>query len=137
MTCEIIEKKTILVVDDELGTRDFMKYCIQRGGHEVLEATSAESALELIANVDVIDLIIADHIMPGMKGLDLIKQIRAEGHTTHVWLVSEHMTDEIKVSAIECGATKALSKNELIATLQEEKFLPMPTKPHTKAAVKH
>ncbi|MES2314981.1 MAG: response regulator [Patescibacteria group bacterium] len=121
-----IEKKTILVIDDYSADLDLMAHFIKRGGHEVLIAKSAENALDLIAHLKTIDLVIADNVMPRMHGLDMIKKIRDEGSNVLIWLVSGQLTEHIKILAMEYGASKVISKTDLVSVLLEEKILPPP-----------
>ncbi len=124
MASEYIAKKTVLVIDDDSAALDLMAHYIKRGGHEVLIAKSAENALDLIAHLKTIDLVIADNVMPRMHGLDMIKKIRDEGSNVPIWLVSEQMTEHVKILALEYGANEVISKTDLVATLQREHILP-------------
>lgn len=47
-------------------------------GHEVVKATSGEQALRALRRSRGVDLVITDHLMPGMMGTELIKAIKAE-----------------------------------------------------------
>jgi CheY-like chemotaxis protein len=62
---------TILVVDDDalisMSTVDMLEDL----GHEVLEANSAERALEILRDVERVDLMITDYAMPKMNGMEL------------------------------------------------------------------
>lgn len=119
-----LKKMTIIVIDDESGALELTKYWVKRGGHEVLVATSAEAAIDLVGNFAGVDLVIVDQVMPRMKGLDLIKKLRDDGNLVPIWLVSGQLTEHIKTLAVEYGANKVVSKTDLVAALQEEKILP-------------
>ncbi len=65
----------ILVVDDERWIRVNLKRMLEAEGHTVLLADSGEAALKLLEQQPV-DLIISDHRMPRMSGLELLEQLR-------------------------------------------------------------
>jgi CheY-like chemotaxis protein len=67
----------ILVVDDEEGFRHILKVVLQRAGHAVSTAPSAEHAFEVIQGQSF-DLLILDDMMPGMTGSDLCIQLKAD-----------------------------------------------------------
>ena len=66
---------TILVVDDELSMREFLKILLEKEGYEVATASEASSAIDLIDSKDF-DLVISDIKMPGMGGLSLLEKIK-------------------------------------------------------------
>jgi len=67
---------TILLVEDESPVRMFAARALANKGYKVLEADSAETALEIIAHKgDQIQIIITDVIMPGMTGPDMVVKI--------------------------------------------------------------
>ncbi len=68
----------ILVVDDETEIRTLLKISLEKEGHKVWEADSGITADELL-NTQAIDLMITDIIMPGLGGVDLIRDSRS-GH---------------------------------------------------------
>jgi CheY-like chemotaxis protein len=69
---------TILLVDDDVLVRAGTVAMLEDLGHVVIEAESGLQALEQLTHHGVsIDIIITDHAMPGMKGLDLIRLLRA------------------------------------------------------------
>jgi CheY-like chemotaxis protein len=68
----------VVVVDDDSLVLTNMVAMLEDLGHRVLEASSGQQALEILHRENRIDLVITDHAMPQMTGLQLIQQIRAE-----------------------------------------------------------
>src|SRR4029078_9380225 len=66
----------LLIVDDELGMRQFLTHLFQREGHVVRVAENGHDALEKIRHLAP-DLIICDITMPDMSGVDLLREVRA------------------------------------------------------------
>jgi PAS domain S-box-containing protein len=67
---------TILIVDDDPLVLENAAAMLEDLGHRVIEAHSGEEALALTRSVREIDLIITDHVMPGMTGLELMERIK-------------------------------------------------------------
>ncbi len=65
----------MLVVDDEPGVRAALGRTLEAGGYPVLLAASADEALGILQDKPV-HVIITDHHMPGMSGIDLLKLVR-------------------------------------------------------------
>jgi CheY-like chemotaxis protein len=80
-------KAVILCVDDEENPLVLRKFVLQKAGYEVLTASSGKEALELTASRSV-DLVLSDHLMPGMNGTELAQQIKAEHPNLPVILIS-------------------------------------------------
>lgn len=60
---------TVLLVDDQLIVRQFVRKALEYGGYDVLEANSGYEALSVLSrNPAAIDLILTDVVMPGMSG---------------------------------------------------------------------
>jgi CheY-like chemotaxis protein len=72
----IAHPATILVVDDDplitMSTIDMLEDL----GHKVIEANSAHRALEILETGQAVDLLITDHAMPGMSGIELAEAVR-------------------------------------------------------------
>jgi two-component system response regulator PilR (NtrC family) len=66
----------LLIVDDELGMRQFLTHLFQREGHIVRVAENGHAALEQIRQLAP-DLIVCDIRMPDMSGVDLLREVRA------------------------------------------------------------
>ena len=80
-------KAVILCVDDEQNPLTLRKLVLQKAGYEVLTANSGKEALELAASRHV-DLVLSDHLMPGMHGTELAQQLKAEHPKLPVILIS-------------------------------------------------
>jgi len=80
-------KAVILCVDDEQNPLTLRKLVLQRAGYEVLTANSGKEALELVASRHV-DLVLSDHLMPGMHGTELAQQLKAQHPKLPIILIS-------------------------------------------------
>src|SRR6478672_4602594 len=65
----------LLIVDDELGMRQFLTHLFQREGHTVRAAENGREAMELLRS-DSADLIVSDVRMPDMDGIELLRAAR-------------------------------------------------------------
>jgi CheY-like chemotaxis protein len=80
-------KAVILCVDDEQNPLTLRKFVLQKAGYEVVTASSGKEALELAASRHV-DLVLSDHLMPGMQGTELAQQLKAQHPNLPVILIS-------------------------------------------------
>ncbi|NOZ01023.1 MAG: response regulator [Deltaproteobacteria bacterium] len=69
------ETATILIVDDEEAVLNALERSLGLDGHNMIKTTDPHKALEIVGSRQV-DVIISDHLMPGMKGLDLLREVR-------------------------------------------------------------
>jgi PAS domain S-box-containing protein len=67
----------VLLVDDEAMVRESTAAMLAELGYEVTEVESAEAALTLLGDGARVDLLVTDHLMPGMSGADLVRQAQA------------------------------------------------------------
>ena len=115
-----MDKKVILVVDDEKPIRDILVYNLQKEGYETIEAEDGESAIKL-ALASKIDLILLDIMLPKVDGLTVCQRLR---HTLNVPILILSAKDEEidKILGLELGAddyiTKPFSVRELIARVK-------------------
>src|SRR5437867_10634906 len=65
----------LLIVDDELGMRQFLTHLFQRDGHSVRVADNGRKAMTLLRE-EPADLVITDVRMPDMSGIDLLRAAR-------------------------------------------------------------
>jgi signal transduction histidine kinase len=81
---------TVLLVEDDPLVMAGTAAMLDDLGHRVMEAPSAEAALKVLRKDTSIDLVVTDHAMPGMTGLELAERIRAEWPAMPILLASGH-----------------------------------------------
>ena len=84
---------SILLADDDLSTRNLNAEVLTRSGYQVATASDGVEAWQAL-NEDRYDLLITDHQMPWVTGLELIQKLRAEAKTLPVILVSGLLPEE-------------------------------------------
>lgn len=68
----------VLVVDDDLLIQMALADMVAELGHAAHSVTSAQEALDRVLGGETVDLVITDHAMPGMTGLELARKLREE-----------------------------------------------------------
>ncbi|HAB17494.1 MAG TPA: sigma-54 dependent transcriptional regulator [Verrucomicrobiota bacterium] len=99
----------ILVVDDERGLCAGIQEALKREGYRVDTANDAPTALKL-AGESLYNLVITDMKMPGMSGLQLLKEAKQKNRDTQFILMTAYGTVESAVEAMKEGAYDYLSK---------------------------
>lgn len=111
---------SILVIDDEVQIRRFLRISLEANGYHVHEAVRGDEGLTRTAQLRP-DLIILDMGLPDMDGLDVLRRLR-EWTKTPVLVLSVRDDDRTKVLALDAGAddylTKPFSTDELLARLR-------------------
>ena len=111
--------KRVLVVEDEASIREMVALNLKMAGWEVVEAPSAERALELMHHGEECDAALLDIMLPGMDGLSLCETIRRENNEIGIIIVSAKGQESDKIRGLSIGAddyiTKPFSMRELIA----------------------
>ena len=107
---------TALLVDDDEMVRMSTADMLIELGFSVLEASSAEDALKLVDSGQPFDLLITDHLMPGMTGVDLSHAVRARRPGTPVLIVSGFAEAE-GISPDLPRLTKPFRQAELAASI--------------------
>ncbi|WP_158627978.1 hybrid sensor histidine kinase/response regulator [Azospirillum griseum] len=79
---------SILLVDDEDLVRGATADFLTQAGFAVQEAADAETALRLLERGAAVDVIVTDHMMPGMNGLDMVRAIRARNNPVPILMVT-------------------------------------------------
>jgi response regulator RpfG family c-di-GMP phosphodiesterase len=99
----------ILVVEDEAGMRLLLETLLEAEGHKVEVADSGEAALELLRARDY-QLLVTDLRMPGLDGMELIRQARAWHPELPVIMVTGYATVDNAVLALRRGVNDYLTK---------------------------
>ncbi len=102
-------KPVILVVDDEDTIRFCLKEALEVEGYNVYTEENGENSLKLIKKV-IPDLIVLDLKMPGMNGLDLLREIKSHDQNILVILLTGHASVDSAVNAMKAGAFDYLEK---------------------------
>ncbi|HUP23552.1 MAG TPA: sigma-54 dependent transcriptional regulator [Thermoanaerobaculia bacterium] len=104
------EPPTVIVIDDETGSRESMALAIERAGLPVRTFDDAEDALGYLAREPSVRLAICDLRMPGTDGLGFLQAVRERGHDLSVILVTGFGSIESAVQAMQVGADDYLTK---------------------------
>ena len=99
----------ILVVDDDRAMRELLASLFKERGFSVQEATSADAALEKVADTEF-DVVLSDIRMPGRSGIDLVGELRRLRPSTPVVLMTAFGTISSAVDAMRAGAFDYITK---------------------------
>jgi two-component system, NtrC family, nitrogen regulation response regulator NtrX len=114
-------KANLLIVDDEANTLASLSRAFRLAGHEATVCDNANRALEL-AKSQKFDLILSDVVMPGKDGLTLLEELKQQGVTAPVVMMSGQAHIEMAVRATRLGALdfleKPISTDKLLLTVE-------------------
>ena len=96
--------KTVLIVDDDPTQRRLIQAVLEREGFAVAQAEGGEQALDRLASGPAPDVIVLDLVMPGMSGLDVLKEARARGVNAPVMVLTASGGVDTVVKAMQAGA---------------------------------
>ncbi|MCX5883693.1 MAG: response regulator, partial [Deltaproteobacteria bacterium] len=102
-------QERIMVVDDEKGICQNVEKILSKNNYEVICALSAAEALERM-KTESFDLMISDIVMPGMNGLELLKQVKTEWPKTRALMMTAYASTDTALKAIRLGALDYVSK---------------------------
>ena len=116
--------KTILLVDDSTTILLSISNILRKAGYNVEKAASAEAALQVFNNEAEIDLLITDLNMPGMNGIELIKEVRKlqNYRFTPILFLTTESQQSRRLEAKSAGATgwvvKPATADEILNTIK-------------------
>jgi DNA-binding NtrC family response regulator len=117
----VAQKAHLLIVDDEANTLASLSRAFRLAGHDATVCDQAAKALEL-ARSQPFDLIFSDVVMPGKDGLSLLEELKAQGVTTPVVMMSGQAHIDMAVRATRLGALdfleKPISTDKLLLTVE-------------------
>jgi two-component system response regulator HydG len=100
---------TLLVADDDPAVRESLERALAREGYAVVVAPDGQAALERLQQGGV-DLVLSDLKMPGLTGLELLREAKAVAPDVDVIMLTAFGTVEEAVKAMKDGATDFLTK---------------------------
>ena len=107
----------ILVIDDDEQLREDIVEMLQREGYDVIDVGSGEEALEKLKKEDV-DVILTDLMMPGIDGMEVLRQSKKIKPAVRVIMITGFGTIENAVEAMKDGASDYVSKPFKIGEVQ-------------------
>src|SRR5437870_11570242 len=115
------QKAHLLIVDDEANTLASLARAFRLAGHEATVCDNAAKGLEL-AKSQPFDLVLSDVVMPGKDGLSLLEELKAQGVTTPIVMMSGQAHIEMAVRATRLAALdfleKPISTEKLLLTVE-------------------
>jgi len=110
---------TILVVDDDIDWRLLLCESLESAGYRVLDAPRGDVALTMVEQQQP-DVVVLDHHVPGLNGLDVIMQLRRRWPRLPILLMSAFADRSVVERAHELGVTHYLDKPFPMVRLLEE-----------------
>ena len=114
MTCKL------LLVDDEKTMVKYLSKRLIKKGFEISTAYNGLDALEQMRAADF-DVVLLDVLMPGMNGIDTLKEIKKIKPRTEVIMLTGHASVEVGIEGMKAGAFNYIMKpfdpNELVAEI--------------------
>lgn len=108
----------ILVIDDENNIRMMVRLALEQSGHEVETAEDGPSGLQKFGDCGNFDLVLLDQRMPGMEGLDVLREMKARCPDSRIVMITAFGTIDLAVDAMKAGATDFLRKPFTTDTLR-------------------
>lgn len=100
---------SILIVDDELSMREFLRILLEKEGHLVVTAANGLLALEQTEK-QAFDLVVTDIRMPGMTGLELLAHLKQHQPDMAVIMITAFASPDDAVAAMKNGAFDYITK---------------------------
>lgn len=114
-------EKSILVVEDDLGIRRAVVDALLLTGYSVMETSNANEARQMAKNGDI-DLMLLDLVLPGADGRNILRQLRKEGLTLPVIILTACGFESDRIEGLREGAddyiVKPFSVRELLARIE-------------------
>jgi two-component system, OmpR family, alkaline phosphatase synthesis response regulator PhoP len=115
-----MEKKTVLLVDDDPDFVGAVKTVVEQGGYQVAVAYDGEEALESVGQSKP-DLIILDVMMPGLNGHKVCDRLKADPATSSIPII-------LLTSVAERVSTSSYTHYDMMSTKADD-YIPKPVEP--------
>jgi CheY-like chemotaxis protein len=102
----------VLVVEDNDMNMQLVEYLLEEGGYSIVKAASGEEALSIARGGDPVDLILMDIHLPGIDGLSVVREMKAEPRTRAVPILAltAHAMRGDRDRFLEAGCDGYISK---------------------------
>ncbi|MCF8565626.1 response regulator [Alicyclobacillus tolerans] len=101
--------KKILIVDDQFGIRVLLQEVLHKEGYAIFQAPNGQTALDIVQQENP-DLILLDMKIPGMDGLEILRNIRKLEVDTKVIMMTAYGELDLIQEAMEMGALAHFTK---------------------------
>lgn len=112
------ESLRLFLVEDNEDIALLMRRCLERAGHEVVCCRTAADALIVLGH-STFHLVLLDHILPDRSGLDLLQDLKREGITTPVLVVTAYGDEQLATQVLRSGALDYIAKDQALTFLAE------------------
>lgn len=105
-----MQKNKLLIVDDEVHILELLRYNLESNGFEVISAESGEEALAIIKSTEI-DGVVLDLMLPGIDGIEVLRQIRISENMRLPVIMLTAKNEEIDaIIGLEMGADDYIGK---------------------------
>jgi CheY-like chemotaxis protein len=113
----------ILAVDDEPSIAQSLRFIFERPLYELASAQDGAAALDrVLTDPNAFDVVITDNNMPGVSGIQLVRQLRARNFAGKILVLSAHLSPEVRAAyeamAVDAMIDKPFSIKALRQTLE-------------------
>jgi YesN/AraC family two-component response regulator len=119
---KIIMKHKVLIVDDEKNIRLTLKTALSKAGYEVETAVNGEDGLTKLKEEEI-PVVLLDMKMPGMDGIQFLKEVTDKDIATKVIMITGYSSVETAVETLKLGAVDYLRKpfkpEEIISIVED------------------
>ena len=113
--------KKLLVVDDDVHVRMMLEAILESEGYSVVLAQGGPEALAMMKEEQP-SLVLLDYMMPGMNGLDVLREIKKSHGRTKVIMVTGHGNEKLSIEMLKSGASDYIQKpftmDQLLSTVK-------------------
>ncbi len=102
-------KGKILIVDDQFGIRVLLQELFQKEGYQTFQAADGKKALEIVTHQNP-DIVLLDIKIPGMDGIEILKQIKAKDVNCRVLIMTAYGELDLIQEALDLGAVAYIAK---------------------------
>jgi DNA-binding response OmpR family regulator len=100
----------ILIIDDEKHIRRMMRLTLEAAGYEVDEAQDGTEGLNLFGDGSHWSLVVLDQRMPGMDGLETLRELKKQNASARVVMATAYASIELAIDAMKLGASDFVRK---------------------------
>jgi DNA-binding response OmpR family regulator len=119
----------LLIIDDEPHIRHMMRLTLEAAGYQVDEAADGQAGLDRFGDGSGYDAVVLDQKMPGLDGLETLRQIKERAPGACALMVTAFASIELAVDAMRLGATDFLRKPMTPETLRSAVAAAIASKP--------